>query len=377
MSKYIIIKKLGEGAAGVVYKAVKCDGTKEIVALKVLKCDTIQKRAALQKEIVPLTKLAQACRNYTVCYHETFTRGDKCYLVMDYIPGGVDLVDYLGKIPLKSSETIVGREDRTDYAVNLIKGLSEIHRAGIAHQDLKEENVMWDFVQGVPRYIDFGGVCDLEKDCQGSISAECRAKVCSYKGTEHAYPPETLENRFRNAIAHDVWSLGVILFNWYTVPDELSKEVTEWQASVTPLRDWKDSRLQKEISTIKNTFIQEILQLLLEKDPVKRLENWSRVQHLATLIEPVGFDRTEQTAKVYMKTIVEPVLDEVGETQYLARCANMPFASKRTLELAEKDIYNHYTLADLVVMLQDQDIDGDKHSLQDAISLLVSRIFLK
>jgi serine/threonine-protein kinase 24/25/MST4 len=93
-SKYQVLEELGSGSFGVVYKAIE-RATGEIVAIKHIDLesseDDIQE---IQQEISVLSTCASP---FVTQYKESFLRGHKLWIVMEYLGGGscLDLVRHI------------------------------------------------------------------------------------------------------------------------------------------------------------------------------------------------------------------------------------------------------------------------------------------
>jgi len=169
--------------------------------------------------------------------------------------------------------------------------IDKLHKNGISHQDLNEKNIIWDFSANLPRLIDFGTNCILEKDC--NFNGENCDRVCGHLGTNYASPPELNESWWRGKIitrnqsfeqtcAHDLWSLGVILYNWYIVVDTFYK---------LTLKDFPPNDLINDIQNATlNENIAKILQLLLEQDAQKRFNNWPEILKCVQSLNIITFE---------------------------------------------------------------------------------------
>lgn len=123
--------------------------------------------------------------------YETF---DNIYIVTEYL-SGPNLVKYFLK------------RNRTEYTVKRVMqeifiGLSSLHKLGIAHRDIKLDNIMMtnDTEESVPKLIDFGlakmfYIGETSDDRYGTLA------FCS---------PEVILGRAHD-IGTDVWSLGIVL----------------------------------------------------------------------------------------------------------------------------------------------------------------------
>eukprot|EP00873_Tetraselmis_striata_P018571 jgi/Tetstr1/438835/TSEL_027344.t1 len=96
-------------------------------------------------------------------------------------------------------------EDCRTVARQLLRALEHLHRNGIAHRDLKLENVVFgeDDCLSTLRIIDFGLAGQLSKECPKF------SKAC---GTPVSTAPEVLVQQASYGTSCDVWSLGCLLF---------------------------------------------------------------------------------------------------------------------------------------------------------------------
>jgi len=96
------------------------------------------------------------------------------------------------------------------FFTQLIDGLAYCHLAGVAHRDLKLENVLLNET-GVLKLIDFGlsYVYPRLEDGQTVDRSKPLKDVC---GSKSYAAPEVLAARGYDGFAADMWSLGVCLF---------------------------------------------------------------------------------------------------------------------------------------------------------------------
>ena len=89
-----------------------------------------------------------------------------------------------------------------DFAIQISKGLSEIHAKSLIHRDIKPENIFLKKVDDrlVLKIGDFGLVKNID-----SLSTQT---IC---GSLFSVAPEIMENR-RYTASIDVFSLGCILY---------------------------------------------------------------------------------------------------------------------------------------------------------------------
>ncbi|OVE78618.1 hypothetical protein BVY00_02345, partial [bacterium G20] len=198
ISHFKILEKLGEGGMGVVYKAhdTKLNRT---VALKFLPPELTRDPEAKER-FIHEARAASALRHNNICtIHEVDeTEEGHVFICMDHYEGKT-LKEKIKERPLKLEEAI-------DIAVQISKGLTEAHQAGIIHRDIKPANVIIT-KKNEAKILDFG----LAK-----LTGQTKlTKVGSTLGTAAYMSPEQLKG---NPVDHrtDIWALGVMMYEMIT-----------------------------------------------------------------------------------------------------------------------------------------------------------------
>ena len=200
ISQYKILKKLGEGGMGVVYKAqdTKLD---RFVALKFLPAPLAaseQDKARFIQE----AKSAAALNHPNVCSiidiqeHDDPQGGKQMFIVMEFVDGQT----------LQEKKSSITQKQAIDYAIQIAEGLAAAHEKGIVHRDIKPENIMIR-KDGIVQVMDFGlaklvGVSRLTK--QGATVG-----TLGYMSPEQVQGQET-DHR------SDIFSFGVLLYEMLT-----------------------------------------------------------------------------------------------------------------------------------------------------------------
>jgi serine/threonine protein kinase/tetratricopeptide (TPR) repeat protein len=198
ISHFQILQKLGEGGMGVVYKA---EDTKlrRTVALKFLPAELTRDREAKER-FVHEAQAASALQHNNICtIHDIDETTDgRLFIVMDCYEGE-SVRSRIAKGPLQI-------EAATDIALQIAQGLSQAHKKGIVHRDIKPGNVIMTD-DGVAKILDFG----LAK-----LAGQSRVtKIGSTVGTAPYMSPEQARGEeldFRT----DIWSLGAVLYEMTT-----------------------------------------------------------------------------------------------------------------------------------------------------------------
>ncbi len=199
------------------------------------------------------------------------------YYAMEYLPGR-GLPEYLKEFS-KVKKGMFGGSSKPIYSVDwvvemfyqLLVTVDFMHKSGIAHCDLKPDNIMFRHKPSPnevpqPIIIDFGSSTKVEKIRQLTASV-------GYS------PPEVIEALHRNDVAAetfgiqptkvDVWSLGAILFEMLTGIQLVNQKERE-RLSTTAIRgDIKLENIRKYRPDVHES-MDVLLEVMLRSDPAKR-----------------------------------------------------------------------------------------------------------
>jgi len=277
---------LGEGTFGETWKAVNLN-TGEFVAIKAYKDKddmmyTINKFVEEYTALEDLTKVSKLCTDYAICYKDHYYFNRMPRLVMELVNG-----NSLTKV-ISNSDLDVRRKDFS-LLHDLVLGLDELHKVGlITHQDIKEDNIMFDNKANKFKFIDWGAGCLKSKYCD--VRDYCY-EPCGYIGTEYTTPPEIYNNyiitnniydrqTFDETRAHDIWSIGVVLYDWFMF------EGKSWYNQYIKYHHGKylSTMPIKIIHNVIDSFglpdvVSNILKLMLNKKEI-RLDNWDNIVNM-------------------------------------------------------------------------------------------------
>lgn len=245
---YEVLSLLGRGGMGYVFHARHLP-LDRYSALKVLSPHLITHDPDYLERFVHEGQVMAAIMHPNIVSIYNIDRiGDLHCLDMEYVPGR-SLQHLLHDHRLSIERALF-------LASEIAWGLSEAHRAGILHRDLKPDNVLMT-LNGIPKIGDFGLAKRLEHG---------RRERLLPAGTPHYMAPELFEGHQPTA-ATDVYSLGVCLYQMLVgrVPfresgmNALISAATT--APITPLR-----MLRPDIPLD----IAEVVHQMLEKSPANR-----------------------------------------------------------------------------------------------------------
>ncbi|HZE40744.1 MAG TPA: protein kinase [Stackebrandtia sp.] len=201
LGPYLLLAELGRGGMGVVYLAVG-DGGK-LVALKQVRpqfLDDTEFRARFRNEVTASRGVSSP---YTAAVVDSDVDAELPWLASEFVYGPtLDSVIEARTIPAEPEDASLR------LARGLALALSDIHRTGLIHRDVKPSNVMLDDER--PRLIDFGIARAAESDGSSTIThTSWLVGSPAFMSPEHARG-ETL------TVASDLFSLATVLYTVHT-----------------------------------------------------------------------------------------------------------------------------------------------------------------
>ena len=197
-SRYEILKELGKGGMGEVYR-VRDKKLDEEMALKILKPEIATDERIIERFRNEL-KLARKITHKNVCrMHDFHEEEGTPFITMEYVEGEdlKSLVKRKGKLP---------EEEALSKAKQVCEGLVEAHGLGVVHRDLKPQNIMIDSKSNA-KIMDFG----IARSVETKGVTETGVMI----GTPDYISPEQAEGEEADQRS-DIYSLGVILYEMVT-----------------------------------------------------------------------------------------------------------------------------------------------------------------
>ncbi len=196
--RYQIIEELGKGGMGKVYKVLDKEVNAKI-ALKLIRPEIAADKKTIERFRNEL-KTARDISHKNICRMYDLNKEEgNYYITMEYVPGE-DLKRLIRKVGQFSAGKTVS------IARQVCEGLSEAHRLGVVHRDLKPQNIMVD-EDGNARIMDFG----IARSIKGKSITGAGVMI----GTPEYMSPEQAEAK---EVDHrsDFYSLGIILYEMLT-----------------------------------------------------------------------------------------------------------------------------------------------------------------
>ena len=198
ITHYKILKKLGEGGMGVVYKAEDIKLHRS-VALKFLPTSLTSNKQAKER-FIKEARAASGLDHPNICtIHEIDeTEEGRMFISMGYYEG-MTLNNIIAKGQIEIDEVI-------EIAIQSTSGLAKAHQRGIIHRDIKPANLVVTN-DGQVKILDFG----IAKLIGESKSTQENLQI----GTIAHISPEQLKGENFDHRS-DIWSLGVVIYEMLT-----------------------------------------------------------------------------------------------------------------------------------------------------------------
>jgi CHASE2 domain-containing sensor protein/tRNA A-37 threonylcarbamoyl transferase component Bud32 len=197
IGRYQIEGELGQGAMGVVYKAV--DPTiGRAVAIKTIRLDQNLASEQLQDLRARSLREAQVAGRFShpniVTIYDVVEKAGNLFIAMEYIEGQ-DLSRFCSKeLPLKPRQVVT-------IIAQVCDALHYAHKEGIVHRDIKPSNIML-LKNGRPKIMDFGITKMISSDA---------TQTAAMMGTPSYMSPEQIDIEKVDGRS-DLFSVGVMFY---------------------------------------------------------------------------------------------------------------------------------------------------------------------
>jgi pSer/pThr/pTyr-binding forkhead associated (FHA) protein len=255
IGNYEIIKLLGKGGFGSVWKALTKDG--HPVAIKVLNPDVLENERAVRKffhEAIILSRLdhPNICR-----FIDFFPHENNYAIVMDFIQG-TEL-----KTMLEERKSPLPLDMALKIASQTLDAFHYAHMQNVLHRDIKPENITLD-TQGTVKVMDFG---------IAKLSSSESQQTSLFMISPAYTAPERFNADKTDMVDHrsDIYSLGLVFYEIFTgthpFPTTNPMEMIVAHLNKIPTPPDEITDLPREISAAILTAI--------EKNPENRFEDFA------------------------------------------------------------------------------------------------------
>ena len=225
IGKYRIIELVGEGAMGVVYRAID-PILERTVAIKVMN-ESIARQDDLRKRFLHEAQAAGSLQHpNVVCIYDLGEADGHLFIAMEFVQG----VDLEHLIELGEPLSL---QAKLDIIIDVLTGLSFAHKRGIVHRDIKPANIRVA-EDGRAKIMDFG---------VAHLASSSMTSTGSILGTPTFMAPEQITEG-KTSPATDIFAVGGVLyqiltlmkpFDAPTLQNLFFKIITEKPRSVTEL----------------------------------------------------------------------------------------------------------------------------------------------
>ncbi|WLQ14961.1 serine/threonine-protein kinase [Hahella aquimaris] len=262
---YKIVRKIGEGGMGWVYKA-EDTRLERFVALKCLAPEVAtdeRVRFRLMQEAKAISRLDHP----NVCViHDVGAMSDGgMYIAMQYYSGET-LENALTKGALAPDQVV-------RIAKQIAYGLQAAHQRDIIHRDIKPANILLS-EDGIVKILDFG---------IAKLSGVDITLGGARMGTLRYMSPEQLQGRDMGPQT-DVWSVATLIYEMLT-----GREMFDGEKSSTVLHAVMHEEPEYNLAVFQEyPLFKRLLTAMLHKKPEKRLDSMSKVLQWLTTIQPIA-----------------------------------------------------------------------------------------
>jgi eukaryotic-like serine/threonine-protein kinase len=278
LGHYEIVKKIGSGGMGVVYKARDLH-LDRFVALKVLPSEKVADPER-KRRFVQEAKAASALNHPNIIHIYDITSDTGVdFIAMEYVEGKT-LDERIGHRGLSSKDTL-------KYAVQIADALAKAHSAGIVHRDLKPSNIMVNEDDTV-KILDFGLAKLTEQVKAGEFAStatlEAGEKPVTEKGvivgTVAYLSPEQAEGKGVDSRS-DIFSFGSVLYEMIT-----GRRAFQADSKISTI----SAVLNKEPAPLSPDIphdLEKAIMRCLRKDPARR---WQTMSDLKVALQDLKED---------------------------------------------------------------------------------------
>lgn len=265
------VKELGKGSFGTVFLCLTSRGTfmakKKTVVTKDAEADTQIKDFVKEVDVMKGCKHPNIVGYLGSSFQET-EHEFELYIFLEYVTGGsaTHLIKTLRQTRMDAGVKV---DDRVNgipmdclrvYMRHLVEGLNHLHERdpGIAHRDIKGDNVLISHDAGVAKLADFGAAhASMKKTMTQRNQASSPGAAQTFIGTPYWMAPEVITTeKGYDPFKADIWSLGCTVGEMWigTSPWAAQKNMMQVLHRIAQAKpgEWPDN-IQRGKETMKET----------------------------------------------------------------------------------------------------------------------------
>ncbi|MGA1204852.1 MAG: protein kinase domain-containing protein [Opitutales bacterium] len=212
IGSYKLLRLIGKGGFGSVWKAQQVAPVKRLVAIKFLKLGVGSRQILERFEAERQTLAMMQHPNIAQVFDAGQTPAGRSYFVMELV-GGVPMVEFCQRHRLTLAS-------RLRLLMEVCSAVQHAHQKGIIHRDLKPGNILVHFEDGtldrvaIPKIIDFGVAKALTLQLSEELLESSYGQII---GTPVYMSPEQADLDGTDIDTRsDIYSLGVMLYELIT-----------------------------------------------------------------------------------------------------------------------------------------------------------------
>lgn len=214
-------KPLGKGVFGETWLIRNKKDNTTLVMKRIPKDKTTLEM--LENEVNVLKHVKNICGPHLLCYVgvKNDPKDDSYTILTEYLGGYTTLEDYIKKTPDDEKRW---RSAPTLFA-NLILAINDLHRAKVAHRDVKPSNLLFDPLNKNIKIIDMGLACYAE-ECDDPTGNK-RAGTISYMSPEIGFESYSVPLNFPSYKKADIWAVAITMLEYIIGEEKFERLLQE------------------------------------------------------------------------------------------------------------------------------------------------------